>query len=44
MQLRVAVEELLAGTTSFRLDGEIGMTRWPEIGAISVPLILEADI
>lgn len=41
MQLRVALEELLARTSGFTLDGEIGMTRWPEIGALSVPLRFE---
>lgn len=38
MQLRVALEELLAATQRFELDGEIVMSRWPEIGALSVPL------
>lgn len=38
MQLRVALEELLAATKHFALDGEIVVSRWPEIGALSVPL------
>lgn len=38
MQLRVAIEELLAATQGFDLAGPIAMSRWPEIGALSVPL------
>jgi cytochrome P450 len=39
MQLRVALAELLAHTPGgFALDGPITMSRWPEIGALSVPL------
>jgi hypothetical protein len=38
MELRVMLEELLAGTSSFELAGHIEPARWPEIGAISVPL------
>jgi cytochrome P450 len=38
MQLRVALEELLARTQGFDLAGEIKPTRCPEIGALSVPL------
>lgn len=38
MELRVAIEELLAATSGFELAGNIEMTRWPEIGALSVPL------
>ncbi|WP_188054160.1 cytochrome P450 [Sphingosinithalassobacter sp. CS137] len=41
MQLRVALEELLARTRGFALAGEILPTRWPEIGALSVPLRFE---
>ena len=40
MELRVALEELLAGTSRFELDGEIVPTRFPEIGALSVPVRL----
>jgi cytochrome P450 len=40
MELCVALEELLDATCSFELAGEIVMTRWPEIGALSVPLRL----
>lgn len=38
MQLRVALEELLAATREFALDGPVSVSRWPEIGALSVPL------
>lgn len=38
MEVRVMLEELLAATTGFELAGEIVPARWPEIGAISVPL------
>jgi cytochrome P450 len=38
LQLRIALEELLARTRSFELAGEVVPTRCPEIGARSVPL------
>jgi hypothetical protein len=38
MEMQVMVAELLAATTSFDLAGEVAPARWPEIGAISVPL------
>jgi cytochrome P450 len=38
MEMRAMVEELLAATGTFELAGEIAPARWPEIGAISVPL------
>jgi len=38
LELRVALEELLALTSRFELDGEVVPTRFPEIGAMSVPL------
>lgn len=39
MELKVALEELLAATPAgFAVDGPITMSRWPEIGALSVPL------
>jgi len=38
LELRVALEELLARTDRFDLNGEIVPTRFPEIGALSVPL------
>ena len=41
MQLRVALEELLARTRGFVLAGAIKPTRFPEIGALSVPLRFE---
>jgi cytochrome P450 len=40
LQLRIALEELLARTHSFELAGEVVPTRCPEIGARSVPLRL----
>lgn len=40
LQLRIALEELLARTSSFDLAGPIKPTRCPEIGALSVPLTL----
>lgn len=41
MELRVALEELLARTTGFTLAGPVEMTRWPEYGPESVPLRLQ---
>ncbi len=38
MEMQVMVEELLAATSGFELAGDIAPARWPEIGAISVPL------
>jgi cytochrome P450 len=38
LQLRIALEELLARTRGFELAGEVVPTRCPEIGARSVPL------
>jgi cytochrome P450 len=38
LELRVALEELLASTKCFELDGAIVPTRMPEIGALSVPV------
>ena len=40
MELRVALEELLAATAGFELAGPVEMTRWPEFGPESVPLRL----
>jgi len=40
LELRVALEEILAGTEQFELCGEVKVTRFPEIGALSVPLTL----
>jgi len=42
LSLRIALEELLARTASFELDGEIVTTRMPEVGAQNVPLRLVA--
>lgn len=41
MQLRVALQELLAATNGFALVGDVVPTRWPEIGALQVPLRFE---
>ena len=39
MELRVVMEELLSATPGgFEQAGELTMSRWPEIGALSVPL------
>lgn len=39
MQLRVAMQEILAATPNgFELDGDITMSRWPEIGPLKVAL------
>ena len=40
LQMRVALEELLARTSHFALDGEPKQTRFPEIGAMAVPVTL----
>jgi cytochrome P450 len=41
LELRIALEELLARTRHFELRGEVLATRMPEIGALSVPLRLQ---
>jgi cytochrome P450 len=38
LELRVFVEELLARTDSFALDGAVTHARWPEYGPRSLPL------
>lgn len=38
MQMQVMVDELLRATRGFDLAGPIAPARWPEIGAIQVPL------
>lgn len=38
LELKVALEELLAAAASFSLAGEPVQTRFPEIGALSVPI------
>jgi cytochrome P450 len=38
LQLRVALEELLARTGHWELDGNVPHTRWPEYGPRSLPL------
>lgn len=40
LELRVMLEELLARTSHFEINGEIVPTRFPEIGALSAPLKL----
>lgn len=40
LQLRIALEELLARTTSFELDGTISFTTWPEYGPKTLPIRL----
>ncbi len=41
LELIVALEELLAAAPGFALDGELKPTRFPEIGALSVPIRFE---
>jgi cytochrome P450 len=41
LELRVALEELLAHTRGFSLAGPVQPTRFPEIGALRVPLRFE---
>ncbi len=38
VELRIAIEEILAQTSGFEVSGPIQMTRWPEFGPISVPI------
>ncbi len=38
LEIRVMLDELLAMTNRFEIAGPIAPARWPEIGAISVPL------
>jgi cytochrome P450 len=38
MELRIAIEEILAGTTELSLDGEVQMMNWLEFGPVSVPV------
>jgi cytochrome P450 len=40
LELRIALEELLAQTKRLELDGDVVPTRMPEIGALSVPVKL----
>ena len=42
LELQVAIEELLAAAPGFDLAGEPTPTRFPEIGALSVPVTFEA--
>ena len=41
MELRITFEELLSRTRQFEICGDIVQTRFPEIGAMSVPLRFE---
>jgi cytochrome P450 len=43
LQLRVALEELLARTTHFEIAGPIIPTRMPEIGVLSVKMRFTAN-
>jgi cytochrome P450 len=38
LELRVALEELLASTTSFTVDGEVIRSSWPRMGVERLPL------
>ncbi len=38
LEMRIALETMLARTSDFELDGPIVPTRMPEVGALSVPL------
>ena len=38
LQIRLALEEVLARTKGFEIVGDIEMTRWPEYGPLTVPL------
>ena len=38
LELRVALEELLAQTSSFALDGEVARPAWPRLGVDRLPL------
>jgi cytochrome P450 len=38
VELRIALEEILAQTGGFEVNGPLQMTRWPEYGPISVPI------
>jgi cytochrome P450 len=38
VELRIALEEILAQTKGFAVTGPVQMTRWPEYGPISVPI------
>jgi cytochrome P450 len=42
VELRIALEEILAQTKGFTVAGPIQMTRWPEFGPISVPIKISA--
>ena len=41
LELNVALEELLAAAPGFSLAGEVVQTRFPEVGALSVPIRFE---
>jgi len=43
LQLRVAMEELLRVTERIELNGAVQCTRMPEIGALSVPVVLRPN-
>ena len=41
LELRIALEELLARTSHFDVNGEVLVAKIPEIGALSVPLTIK---
>ena len=43
LELRVMLEELLAHTDTFRLDGDVTMMNWLEFGPSAVPLLRGRD-
>ena len=43
LEVRVALEELLARTSSFRVDGAVTRPGWPRLGVDRLPLVLEAS-
>ena len=42
LEMRIFLEELLKRTKSMALDGELVMTRLPELGPLSTPVVFEA--
>lgn len=42
LEMRIFIEELLKRTKSMALDGELVMTRLPELGPLSTPVVFEA--
>jgi cytochrome P450 len=44
LELRVMLEELLAHTDTFRLDGDVTMMNWLEFGPSAVPLLVDGHV